>query len=85
MDEPLELAIAAIKAELVLARKNYGAFNSAHEGWAVIYEEMRELETEVFKNPQKRSNQAMRDEAIQVAAMAIRFVLEVCVVRNNTI
>ena len=47
---------------------------------AVIAEELDELWDEVKLNPRKnpQRNATMREEAIQVAAMAIRFVLDVC-------
>ena len=53
---------------------------SAHEGYAVLLEEVDELWDEVKKNPSKYAHRDkdMRKEAIQIAAMAIRFVLDVC-------
>lgn len=54
-------------------------FNSAHEGYAVLREEVDELWDEVKKGgTEPRSRERMRKEALQVAAMALRFVLEVC-------
>lgn len=58
-------------------RKNPKRFNSAHEGLAVIEEEFIELRAEVFKRPKKRKVAKMRNEAVQLAAMALRFILEV--------
>lgn len=52
--------------------------NSAHEGWGVLSEEMDELWEHVKLKQQSRDLAAMRKEAIQVAAMAIRFAFEVC-------
>jgi hypothetical protein len=60
------------------AMENWPPFNSAHEGWAVIQEEIKELTDWVFTNQKKRDLTAMRREAIQVAAMAIRFAAEIC-------
>ncbi|SFW16281.1 hypothetical protein [Chitinophaga sancti] len=48
-------------------------FNSAHEGFAVLKEEVDELWDEVKKDGSK---ERMRAEAVQVAAMAIRFINE---------
>lgn len=77
-------------------------FNSTHEGYAVLLEEVRELEDEVFfgkkrarkqaeeihkgfyesngttieKQTQKIHKEKLREEAIQVAAMALRIASE---------
>lgn len=63
--------------EVQRAMDCYAPFASAHEGYAVILEEVRELEAEVFKSPRRRSYQKMYTEARHVAAMAIRFMLDV--------
>jgi hypothetical protein len=60
------------------ALRNYPPFTSAHEGYAILLEEVDELKEEVWKKPALRSRDAMRKEAVQVAAMAIRFVQDVC-------
>lgn len=70
-------AVADALAELRGARRTHPQdFNSAHEGFAVLKEEVDELWDEV--RTKDRDFQQMRKEAIQVAAMAIRFVEEVC-------
>ncbi len=56
--------------ELAMAMKNWPPFNSNHEGFAILKEEVDELWEEVKFGTVSR----MREEAIQVAAMAIRFV-----------
>jgi len=71
-------AIDDLITELALARRNFPPFNTAHEGYAVLYEEVDELWDEVKKSPAKRDLVKMRAEAIQVAAMAIRVVLDCC-------
>lgn len=67
-------------AELARARAKFPAFNSAHEGYAVLLEEVEELKNEVFWGPSKPYGRAalMRAEAIQVAAMALRFIEDIC-------
>lgn len=72
----IEIAIEAIRDEGTRAIKRYPPFNSAHEGWAVLYEEFDELWDEVKKSPKNRDIDAMRTEAIQVAAMALRFLID---------
>jgi hypothetical protein len=49
-------------------------FNSAHEGYAVLLEEVDELWDEVKKRD--HDPVAMRTEATHVAAMALRFIAE---------
>lgn len=62
--------------ELARARESFKPMASGHEGYAVILEELDELWREIKKKYQDAD--AMRAEAIQVAAMAIRFVTDVC-------
>lgn len=74
----LEEITAEVAAELKSATEKWPPFNSAHEGWAVIYEEfIVELGAHVWTNQKRRDLVAMRKEAIQVAAMAMRFALDV--------
>lgn len=67
-----------VDVELHKAMTNWPPFNSAHEGYGVLAEEFDELWSHVKTNQKRRDIQAMRKEAIQVAAMAMRFALEVC-------
>jgi hypothetical protein len=67
---------AQVVAEYKKASAVHGAFNSAHEGYAVLLEEVDELWDEV-KN-RDLSIEKVRKEAIQVAAMAMRLVHDVC-------
>jgi hypothetical protein len=50
--------------------------NTEHEGIAVIREEYLELEREVFKKQTEYDCAALRKEAVHVAAMAMRFILD---------
>jgi len=61
-----------VQNELALARVKYRPMASAHEGWAVLREEVDELWEEVKKKPSKRNAEAMYGELVQVAAMAQR-------------
>lgn len=71
--------VRAVLIEYEQASRSWAPFNSAHEGWAVIREEVDELWAEVKndKRTQLERLDAMRDEAIQVAAMALRFIEDV--------
>jgi hypothetical protein len=71
-------AIAAVLCEWQRASRLYPKFNSAHEGYAVLLEEVEELWDEIKKSPKKRDPAKMREEAIQTAAMALRFLTDVC-------
>ncbi len=73
-----KLAIEAAEKELDAAYLAFPRFNSAHEGYAVLLEEVDELKAEVWKSPKKRDRDALRREAVQVAAMALRFLVDVC-------
>jgi len=67
-----------VNDEVRRAMGEFPSFNSSHEGYAVIKEELDELWDEVKKKRHSRSNELLREEAIQVAAMAVRFVHDVC-------
>ncbi len=71
-------ALSDLTEELEKATSSYPAFNSAHEGYAVLKEEVDELWAEVMIKQGSRDIAKMRAEAIQVAAMAIRFAVDVC-------
>lgn len=69
-------ALRAVRDELSIAQEMYPAMASPHEGYAVILEELEEL-WELVKRKQAHHNQAaMRSEAKQVAAMALRFMID---------
>jgi NTP pyrophosphatase (non-canonical NTP hydrolase) len=58
----------------------YPAFHNGHEAFAVLLEEVDELwEAVRMKQRDPNRNEEMRREATQVAAMAIRFIHDVCV------
>ena len=78
MKDVTERALMSLRVELDRAFDRYGSFHSAHEGWAVIREEVDELWDEVKKKSDIRTSRSMREEAIQIAAMAIRFAVDIC-------
>jgi hypothetical protein len=71
-------ALDAVVREVNRAMDLWPPMQSAHEGYAVILEELDELKEHVWTNQNKRDNAAMRKEAIQLCAMAFRFVVDVC-------
>jgi len=70
-------ALKQILKEYVLAKINFKPFHSAHEGYAVLLEEVDELWEEVKVNQTKREAGKMGKEAIQVASMALRFLVDI--------
>jgi hypothetical protein len=63
-----------IDVEFGRAVNKFPSFNSGHEGKAVIEEELDELWEEIRKN--KPAGAPATREAIQVAAMAMRYVFD---------
>jgi hypothetical protein len=91
-NEETKKLIEEVMYELVNARSKFPSFNSYHEGYAVLLEEVDELWDEV-KKKQKPANylelphemrmkfqndNKIRAEAIQVAAMALRIIVDLC-------
>ncbi len=72
-----EQAIALIVREFSQATATNGAFASAHEGYAVILEELDELKAEVWKKRRERDPENLIKEAVQVGAMAMRFLVDI--------
>jgi hypothetical protein len=70
--------LRALQDELDGAIRKWRKWNSAHEGYAILLEEVEELWDEVKRKQSKRRPNKMRKEAIQIAAMAVRFAMEVC-------
>ncbi len=64
--------------ELESAVSKHGRFNSAHEGFAVLKEEVDELWDIVKQKQNERDLGKMQKEAVQIAAMAYRFAVELC-------
>ena len=72
-----------VAKELDRALHLFPSFNSGHEGWAVIREELDELWDEVKHEKIEGARTRQRKEAIQIAAMALRFVLDLCEVQHG--
>lgn len=73
-----EWALKIVLEELTNAQENHPAFVNAHEGFAVLLEEVDELWDVVRLNPRKHPERQERlmAEAKQVAAMALRFLID---------
>jgi hypothetical protein len=80
MDNDLIMTILSdVKQEFQKASLKFHAFGNAHEGYAVLLEEVDELWDNVKLNQKNPDRQKlMAKEAIQVAAMAIRFLYDCC-------
>ena len=78
-DEELQIEqiFHSIYDELSFALNKYGSFNSAHEGYAIILEEMDELWDEIKAKQGSRDWENIEKESIQVAAMTIRFIFDI--------
>ena len=76
MNEDIKIAtiMIAVEAELRRAVKLHGPMKSFHEGYAVILEELDELWDEV--KMQVPDTEKLHKEAIHVAAMASRFMVD---------
>lgn len=64
---------AQVRAELLEAQNKFPPFHSYQEGYAVILEEVDELWTEIKASKSDTNKERIRVEAIQLAAMALRF------------
>lgn len=67
-------AIELARLELARAQVKFPGFHSGHEGYAVIREELEELWDAVKRD----DTTAQGFEAVQVAAMALRFLVDLC-------
>lgn len=74
--EKLEVILSSLRAELLSAMAKHAPMHSPHEGHSVIREEVDELWDHV-KADTGQTPEA-RKEALQVAAMGIRYVLDLC-------
>lgn len=70
--------VADILSEVLRATGKYPPFHTCHEGFAVLLEEVDELWDQVKIKQGRRDIDKLYSEAIQVAAMAVRFAHELC-------
>lgn len=76
MSDPISEVMVEVEAALRKAVAKHAPMHSGHEGYAVIREELDELWDEVKQ--QGLDTDAARKEALHVAAMGARFVLDIC-------
>ncbi len=75
IEEKISVSISDVANEVTRAKKIHsGEFNSLHEGYGVLLEEMDELWDEI--KAKKPDPVKVRTEAMQVAAMAVRIMAE---------
>lgn len=65
-----------IEAEVLRAQGLHSPLNSDHEAYAVMQEEVDEFWQEVKKKREHRNRQHLEKEAIHIAAMAVRFIVD---------
>jgi len=70
--------LGEVGAEFVRASADHEPHHSAHESFAVLDEERDELWDEVKKRRSPERTKRIREEAIQVAACAVRLVHDIC-------
>jgi hypothetical protein len=75
-DNKIKNIMGMIEHELRSASQKHEPFNSCHEGYGVILEELDELWDEIKKKTKLRDRKLMAMEATQVAAMAARFIMD---------
>lgn len=78
----LEFIILEIHREVERASALHAPMVNNHEGYAVILEELDELWDEIKAHKSNERTPKMRKEAIQVAAMAIRFIHDLFAVKE---
>lgn len=74
----LEQVLVEVGDEFNRATAKFGGFGNPHEGYAVILEELDELWDEIKVKAHPGQTEKMKKEATQVAAMAIRFIYDLC-------
>ena len=83
MSDKLSAIFKLIEEEHSFAISHFPPFHSAHEGLAVIEEEYLELRAEVFRHQSQYNSSNMKKEALQVATMAIRFIIDIAEANNE--
>lgn len=75
-EESVETILEEVKKEYFQARTKFESFNTYHEGYAILLEELDELWEEIKKKDSEFDLTKIRKEAIQVSAMALAIVAD---------
>ncbi len=75
--ELIDCALEKVRFELVAAYEKFPDFRSAHEGVAIIDEEFQEFRDAAYW-PHKEETGEVEVEVTQLAAMAVRYLVDVC-------
>ena len=81
--ENMNKILNQVRLEYKSASGKYPRFHSTHEGYAVIAEELDELWDLVKANKDINGNGEFKKECVQIAAMAVRFIVDLCSEGNN--
>ena len=73
--EEVKWTLEEIEREFERSNQLYPLFHSNHEGYGVIKEELDELWDEIKASKDTIANEKMKEEAIQLAAMAVKFIV----------
>jgi hypothetical protein len=74
LSTPRAQILADIGGEVASAKSLYNNFHSLHEGYGVLLEEVDELWDMIKASKLIKADDRMKAEAIQIAAMAVRFI-----------
>ncbi|MCK9281558.1 MAG: hypothetical protein M0P71_13110 [Melioribacteraceae bacterium] len=74
----IDAALKSIEDEFYRASDLFPELHSNHEAYAVIKEELDELWDEIKKSKDLRGSELIRKELIQVGAMVVRYLNDLC-------
>jgi hypothetical protein len=75
-EDIIRMTSLEVAHEVERAMRKHAPMHSPHEGWSVIFEELEELREHVRADTGRSA--AARKEALQIAAMGIRYALDLC-------
>ena len=77
LEAQIDIALDEVREELIAAYEKFPRFRSAHEGVAIVDEEFREFREAAYW-PHHHAPGAEETESRQLAAMAVRYLIDVC-------